>query len=133
MAKLIHKELSYRVIGAVFEVFNELGYGYQEKSYQKAISLELEKRGISYIREKPFKLNYLEENIGMYFVDFIIENKIILELKVANSYYSQDVKQVLGYLKASGLKLGILATITKEGIKYKRIIKANTNYSRLLA
>ena len=122
MAEIIHKELSYKIIGAVFEVFNKLGYGYQEKYYQKAISLELNKRGLAHTRERPFKLKYLGESIGMYFADFIIENKIVLELKVANDYYLQDINQVLGYLKESGLRLGILAIITKEGIKHKRIL-----------
>lgn len=122
MVELVHKDLSYKIIGLIFNVFNELGYGFQEKYYQRAIALALDKEKLNYIREKEVKLNYQNNPIGKYFLDFIIENKIVLELKVANNFYIQDIKQILGYLKASGLQLGILAIITKEGIKYKRIV-----------
>ena len=121
MAKLIHGELSYKIIGVLFRVFNKLGYGYQEKYYQRAVALELNEEKLNYIREKEVKLNYRDEIIGKYFLDFIVDNKIILELKVVNFFHEQDIKQILSYLKASGLKLGILAIITKDGIKYKRI------------
>ena len=127
MTDLIHKELSYKIIGAIFNVFNKLGYGYQEKYYQRAIALELNKEKLRYVREKEIKLNYQDEAIGKYFLDFIIENKIVLELKVANTLYMRDIQQVLGYLKASGLQLGILVIITKQGIKYKRIINIRDN------
>ncbi len=125
MSELIYKGLSYKIIGIIFKVYNELGYGYQEKYYQRAIALELNKENLNYIQEKEVKLNYENKTIGKYFLDFIIENKIVLELKVANTFHSQDIKQILGYLKASGLQLGILVIITNNGIKYKRII----NYS----
>lgn len=127
MRNLVHKELSFKIVGIIFNVFNKLGYGYQEKYYQRAIGLELDKENLSYIKEKEFKLNYQGKSIGKYFLDFIIENKIVLELKVANAFYPQDIKQVLGYLKASGLQLGILVIITKEGVKYKRLVNIRNN------
>lgn len=127
MVELVHKDLSYKIIGIMFNVFNELWYGYQEKYYQRAIALALDKEKLNYIREKEIKLNYQNNPIGKYFLDFIIENKIVLEVKVTNYFHSQDMKQVLGYLKASGLQLGILAIITKEGIKYKRLVNIRNN------
>jgi len=127
MAELIHKELSYKIIGIIFSVYNKLGYGYQEKYYQRAIDLELTKEKLDHIREKEIKLYYQSQIIGKYFLDFIIENKIVLELKVSNFFHQQDIKQVLGYLKSSKLKLGILAIITGNGIKYKRIINIREN------
>ena len=122
MSKLIYEDLSYKIIGIIFKVYNKLGYGYHEKYYQRAIVIELNKENLNFTREKEIRLSYQNENIGKYFLDFIIENKIVLELKVANSFYPQDMKQILSYLKASGLKLGILAIITKGGIEYKRIV-----------
>jgi GxxExxY protein len=122
MVELLYKDLSFQIIGIIFKVFNKLGYGYQEKYYQRAIAIDFDEEGINYIREKEFKLNYHGNPIGRYFLDFIIENEIVLELKVSNSFHSEDVKQILGYLKASGLRLGILVIITKNGIKYKRIV-----------
>jgi len=127
MAELVYKDLSYKIIGILFNVFNELGYGYQEKYYQRAIALALDKEKLNYIREREIKLNFQNNPIGKYFLDFIIENKIVLEVKVTNQFNSQDIKQVLGYLKGSGLQLGILAIITKEGIKYKRLLNIRTN------
>jgi len=109
------------------KVFNELGYGYQEKYYQRATALTFDQEGLNYIREKEVKLNYEDNPIGKYFIDFIIENKIVLELKVANEFHSQDIKQVLGYLKGSELQLGILALITRGGVQYKRLVNIRSN------
>ena len=122
MAELLYKDLSYEIIGTIFKVFNELGYGYQEKYYQKALSITFDKEGTNYTREKEIKLSYKDENIGKYFLDFIVENKIVLEIKIDSIFRSRDIKQILSYLKSSGLELGILILITPKGIKYKRII-----------
>ena len=126
MTKLIHPELSYKIMGIIFKAYNELGYGYQEKYYQRAIALELDEEKISYKKEKEIKLNYYGNNIGRYFLDFVIENKIVLELKVGQYFHSRDIKQILGYLKSTELQLGILAIITPQGIQYKRIINNNS-------
>jgi len=120
--KIIYKDLSYKIVGIVYKVYNDLGYGYQEKYYKNAISLEFDKEHLGYNREKEIKLNYSGKNIGRYFLDFIIENKIILEIKITNYFHSRDIKQILGYLKSAKLKLGILVLVTPNGIKCKRII-----------
>ena len=127
MARLIHPELSYRIMGIIFKVYNDLGYGYQEKYYQRAVALEFDKEKIRYIREKEVKLTYNDKNIGKYFLDFIVNDRIVLELKIANYFHSRDIKQILGYLKATGLQLGILIIFTSKGIKYKRIINIRDN------
>ncbi len=127
MARLIHPELSYKTMGIIFKVYNDLGYGYQEKYYQRAAALEFDKEKIRYIREKEVKLKYNDKNIGKYFLDFIVNDRIVLELKIANYFHSRDIKQILGYLKATGLQLGILIIFTSKGIKYKRIINIRDN------
>ena len=127
MANLVYPELSFKIIGIAFNVYNDLGYGYQEKYYQKAIALDLNQGGIKYEREIPIKLEYKGEKIGKYFIDFIIENKIVLELKIGSCFHRRDIKQILTYLKASGLKLGIIILISPSGIKYKRIINISEN------
>jgi len=120
--KIIYKDLSYKIVGIVYKVYNDLGYDYQEKYYKNAISLEFDKEHLGYNRKKEIKLNYSGKNIGRYFLDFIIENKIILEIKITNYFHSRDIKQILGYLKSAKLKLGILVLVTPNGIKCKRII-----------
>ncbi len=123
MSELIHKELNYEVVGALFEVYNFLGSGYQEKYYQKALSSEFKKRGIEIKEQLPIKLYFREQYLGVYYVDFLIEDKIVLEIKNSSKFYSRDIKQVLGYLNAKNLDLGILACFSKNGLVYKRILK----------
>lgn len=121
-SKIIYKDLSYEVMGAVFDVYNELGFGFKEKYYEDAIAKEFDKRKISYNRQLAYKLAYKGEVIGLYRFDFLVENKIIVELKQGNFYSKQNYTQTLQYLKASKIKLAILINITQQGVKYKRIL-----------
>lgn len=120
--RLIYPKLSYQLIGLAFRVYNQLGYGYQEKYYQRALACELEKEKIKYIKEKQVKLKYDDKDIGKYFLDFIIEDKIIIELKVASEFRYRYLRQVLEYLGETNKKLAILIYFTKEGVRYRRII-----------
>lgn len=80
MAKLVHPKLSYEVVGVLYEVYNELGGGYQEKYYQRAISGLLKEKNIIFKEQVPVELMFKEKSIGRYFIDFVIEEKIILEI-----------------------------------------------------
>ena len=122
MVKIIYKDLSYKIMGLAFNVFKNIGYGYREKYYQRALEEEFKKEKVKYKRESPVRLIYGGKIIGKYFMDFIIEDKVILELKVAKDFYTKDIKQILSYLTAKNLKLGILVIITKDGVKYKRLV-----------
>lgn len=125
MAKLIYPELSYEVVGALYAVYNALGSGFQEKYYQKALAKELEERKINFKEQLPVRLYYKGEKLGIYYFDFLIENKIILEIKNSSKFYPRDIKQVLGYLNVENFNLGILACFGKNGLIYKRILKGN--------
>lgn len=125
MAKLIYPDLSYQIVGLLFNIYNKIGGGYQEKYYQRALRLELNKQKIKFREQERIDLKYEERAIGNYFIDFVIDNKIVLEIKVTPRFYIRDIKQVIGYLKSTGLKLGILASFTKDGVKFKRVINAN--------
>lgn len=120
--KIIYKELSFKIIGVLFDVFNDLGYGYQEKYYQKALEVAFEKSGIRFKSQCPYKICYKGEIIGEYFVDFIIEDKVVLEIKRGNYFSRKNFEQVTAYLKATNLKLAILANFTVAGVKYKRVL-----------
>lgn len=122
MGKIVYPELSYEIMGILFKIFNKLGYGYQEKYYQRAIVRELTVLNIFFKREQSAELKYEEKIIGRYFIDFTIDNKIVLEIKVAKEIYQKHLNQVLGYLKATGLRLGILAVFTRQGIRYRRLV-----------
>ncbi|NTU66456.1 MAG: GxxExxY protein [Candidatus Moranbacteria bacterium] len=120
--KVIYKELSYEIVGAAFEVFKELGPGYKEKHYEDAVSKEFTKRNISYKRQIQYKLLYKGESIGMNQFDFLIDDRIIVELKRGDYYSKNNIDQVIQYLKTSKLKLAILINFTSTGVKFKRIL-----------
>jgi GxxExxY protein len=92
MSNLIEKELSYKIVGVLFYVYNNLGGGYQEKYYQRAIAKQLKNEGIKFKEQIYVPLSFKEESIGKYFLDFLIEDKVVLEIKAANKFYTRDIK-----------------------------------------
>lgn len=120
--KLIYPKLSYKIVGILYEVFNNLGYGYQEKYYQRALESSFRKNNIKFKSQLYVKLKYKDNNIGFYLIDFLIEDKIVLEIKVGNHFSQQSIKQAFAYLEATKLKLAILANFTNKGIVFKRIL-----------
>ena len=123
--KIIYKELSYEIVGALFDAFKSLGSNYQEKYCQRAVEKFLIKRRIPFKREVPVEINIEDENIGRHFLDFLIDDSVVLEIKKGNKQNMSDIKQVLMYLKTTGLKLGILAYFGNNGVTYKRIINSS--------
>lgn len=120
--EIIYKELSYKIIGLIYDVYNELGYGYQEKYYQKAITKALNEAEILYKREICVPIKYKGEKIGNYFFDFLIEEKIVLEIKRGDRLSRKDIEQLYAYLKSANLKLGLIARFTSKGVIIKRIV-----------
>ena len=120
--KVVYKELSFKIIEACFEVHNILGPGYSEKIYEEALSKELRDRGIGYERQKLVEVYYKGEKIGEYRLDLVVENKIILELKAVSELSNIFEAQLLSYLKAAGMKLGILVNFGSKKVVYRRIV-----------
>lgn len=119
---LIYAEECYKVIGLIFNVFNEFGYGYKEKFYQKAIVEVFWENNIEFKEQPAVRLKYKEKILGIYFFDFLVFNKIVIEIKQKNYFSKKDIEQIYSYLRAAKLKLGLLIHFTKSGVKYKRII-----------
>lgn len=126
MAELIEKDLSYTIVGILFEAYNQLGGGYQEKYYQKAISGELRNRNIKFKEQIAVPLAFKDVPIGRYFLDFLIEDRIILEIKASDKFYERDIKQVLAYLKRTNIPLAILANFNRHTLQFKRILKGSS-------
>ncbi len=122
MTELIHKELSRQIIGALFEVHNQLGSGLLEKYYQRALAAEFKSRGISFKEQVSVLLEYKGVFIGRRQADFVIDNKVILEIKKDNLFSRQHIEQTKSYLKSMNLQLAILANFTGGGVKFKRIL-----------
>ncbi|OFX40260.1 MAG: hypothetical protein A2X08_05760 [Bacteroidetes bacterium GWA2_32_17] len=121
-ADLVYPELCYQIIGILFEVYNELGYGHAEKIYQKAVAIALKNAGLKFIEQKYYPLKFKGEKIGSGFFDFIIEDKIVLELKKGNRFVKAHIDQVYEYLVSNNLKLGILSYFAPRNLHYKRIV-----------
>lgn len=125
IADLIFPELSYKIIGILYKVYNQMGGGYQEKYYQQAIKREFFVNKIPFLEQVKTNLNYQGQLLGRYYLDFIVDHKIVLELKVIPFFTQKDIMQVLNYLKQSHLELGILVSLNRNNIHYKRILKGN--------
>lgn len=120
--KLIYPELSYKVVGIAFNVGKEVGFGHKESFYQKALAKALSDEKINFIEQLPAQLIFREKPIGIYYFDFLVENKIVIELKTRNYFSKKDIEQLYRYLKAKDLKLGIIIHFTNEGVKFKRVV-----------
>ncbi|KKS16074.1 MAG: hypothetical protein UU71_C0008G0003 [Parcubacteria group bacterium GW2011_GWB1_41_6] len=123
--EIIYKDLSYKIMGMAFKIFNELNYGMKEKYYQRAFITELETNNIKYEKEKFITLSYKNQIIGKYFIDLLIDDKIIIELKTRPALGYIHIKQVMEYLNKLNKKLAIIIYFTKDGVKYRRVVNPN--------
>ena len=123
MADIILKEESYKIVGACMEVHKELGMGFKEAVYKDALELEFNACKIPFRRETPYVIRYKGKTLPRkYFADFIVFNSIILEVKATQVIIDPFVYQTINYLKASGIKLGIIANFGSKSLTYKRVI-----------
>ena len=119
---LLYPELSYKINGVLFEVFRQLGGGHREKYYQEAVRLGLRDCEINFKEQFYVPLKFNDKIVGKYYLDFLIEDKIVLELKRGNIVAVNNIDQVKGYLTALNLKLAIIASFTFNGVKINRIL-----------
>ncbi len=120
--KVIYKELSYLIVGVLFEVHNSIGNGHKEIIYQRAVAEALKQKNIKFSQQVYCPVIYNEKRVGSYYLDFLIEDKIILELKRDYKFRTFDFNQVKTYLNAMNLHLGILAAFTPGGVRYARVL-----------
>lgn len=123
MNKLLYKKESYKIIGACMEVHGALGKGFSEIIYGDALEIEFGKTNINYSREERFDIAYKGNLLPhYYFADFVIDNKIILEIKAIAELTDSHIKQTLNYLAASNLKLALLVNFGEDSLTYKRVL-----------
>ncbi|HQV53149.1 MAG: GxxExxY protein [Flavobacteriales bacterium] len=116
----LHSELTDVIIKAFYAVYNRLGYGFLEKVYENAMLLELKEMGLSVERQRPITVLYHDQEVGQYYADLIVDNKVILELKAADGLRDEHVHQLINYLKATRIEVGILFNFgTKPQFKRK--------------
>lgn len=123
MGDLIYEEESYKIIGCCMEVHRILGRGLNEVVYKDAMSLEFTDRHIPFSREEKYEIEYKGRVLPHYYAaDFIVFDKIIVEVKAIEKLTSSHVKQTLNYLAASGVKLGLLINFGEDSLKHQRIV-----------
>lgn len=123
MPEILFKEESYLIIGKCMEIHSTLGFGFKEAVYKDAMELELADANIPFEREKRFSISYKGNMLRhSYIADFVVYNSIILEVKATSTIIDQFTFQTINYLKASGLKLGIIINFGESSLKYKRVV-----------
>lgn len=126
MEEYLHKELTSKIIEAFYRVYNTLGFGFLEKVYENALKYELELMQLKVDKQKPIEVFYKEIKAGEYFADLIVENKVILELKAAESLIEEHELQLINYLKATEIEVGLLLNFGKKP-EIRRKIFTNSN------
>ena len=123
---LIHEKLTATIIGAFYDVYNTLGYGFLEGVYENALMIELEKINLNAEQQVPIKIFYDKKNIGNFYADVLVEGSVILELKAVSDITNSHEAQLLNYLKGSGLEVGLLLNFGTSPRVIRKIFQDHT-------
>ena len=126
---LLHSDLTHAIIGAAMEVHRTLGAGFLEAVYEDALAVEFGIQGLRYEQQKPLCVFYKGHKVRDYICDFLVEEKVLVELKAVKELTVIEESQLLNYLKGTGLELGLLINFGTSSLKYKRFIKTNPRES----
>ncbi|MEM0519050.1 GxxExxY protein [Aequorivita flava] len=121
---LLHEDISDKIIKAFYKVYNSLGYGFLERVYENAMMIELRKMGLNVQKQMPINVFYEKQQVGKYFADLVVEERIIIELKAAENLCEEHEFQLINYLKATEIEIGLLLNFGKKP-QFKRKIYTN--------
>jgi GxxExxY protein len=121
-SKLAHAEITEKIIGAAYAVYAELGYGFLESVYQRAMQVELHLARLKCEIECPIKVKYRNVIVGDFRADLFVNDVVIVELKTAKNYNAEDEPQLLNELKATGVKVGLLINFGRTKVEFKRMV-----------
>ena len=119
---LTDEQLTYRINGCVYEVYRQLGHGYLEKVYENALACELALAGLQAVAQKSLPVHYKGQLVGEYQVDLLVEGRVVLELKAQEKLHPAHEAQLLNYLRASGIRIGLLVNFTHPKAEIKRFV-----------
>lgn len=126
---LLHSETTDLILKAYFNVYNTLGYGFLEKVYENALIIELKNMGLKAQRQVPVKVYYQEQMVGDYYADIIVEDQVIIELKAAEALCEEHEYQLINYLKATNIEVGLLLNFGKKP-QFSRKVFTNKSESK---
>ena len=115
-----HENITHQIIGAAYQVFKTLGFGFLESVYKKAMAIELGKRGLKAEEEKPLKVYYEDHVVGDFFVDLFVEDEIVVELKSIQNLAKDHEVQLVNYLNGVKKEVGLLINFGPKGVQVKR-------------
>ncbi len=121
---MLHEELTERIIAAFYKVYNTLRYGFLEKVYENALAIELKKYGLNVVQQKNIKVYYEGKAVGDYFADLLVADKVIVEVKAAEAVREEHEAQLLNYLRATNVEVGLLLNFGKSA-EFRRKIFEN--------
>ncbi len=124
---LIHEELSDKILGAFYEVYHHLGFGFLEKVYQNAMFLELNARGLEVVAQQRCAVFYKNREVGEFFSDIIVNQTIILELKACDTIAKEHISQLQNYLKASDIELGFILNFGPKPQFFRKVFSNTQN------
>ncbi|WP_396140622.1 GxxExxY protein [Flavobacterium sp.] len=130
MSSLLHKSITDIILKVYYEVYNELGYGFLEKVYQNAMYFELKSLGYKVEAQKQIKVYFKQQLVGEYYSDLLVEDKVIVELKACDLLMNIHVAQIMNYLKATEIEVGLLLNFGEEP-EFKRLIYTNDRKKNL--
>lgn len=116
-----YEDLTYKIIGCAMEVHKQLGNGFQEVIYQRALAIEMSMQGIEFSREHEMKIHYKGFEIGTRRVDFFVEDKIMVEIKALTNLEDVHLAQAMNYVEAYGLEIGLLINFGAKSLQHKRV------------
>jgi GxxExxY protein len=116
-----HQDLTYEIIGAAMEVHSDLGPGYKEEIYQKALEIELRNRKIQFEPQKSIEIRFKGEMVGWQLLDFFVDDKVVVEIKALSKLDTDHEAQIISYLKATDSEIGLLINFGTRRLEYKRI------------
>jgi GxxExxY protein len=119
---IVHKELSYKIVGCAMEVHSKLGPGFLEKVYENSLMVLFQREGIPAKQQMPIKVRFEGEIVGEYRADILVDDKIILELKMVDKIVDIHRAQMLHYLRATGIKLGMILNFGGKNFDYERLV-----------
>ena len=119
-----HYDLTRAIIGCAFQVSNELGAGFLESVYEQAMLVALKEDGITAVSQKPIEVTFRGHTVGTFFADLLVENKVIVELKAAKAIGPEHQAQIINYLKATGIEVGLLLNFGNPKLEYRRFSRS---------
>lgn len=122
--ELKHGDITEKIIKSFYKVYNELGFGFLERVYENALLIELEEENLVCEKQKTLEVFYRERKVGNYFADILVENKVIVEIKACDTLIKEHELQLINYLKATNIEVGLLLNFGKEA-KFRRKIFTN--------